>query len=294
MPQSNAASGAGPDTAGDASGTGGNLGDAGNQALGGGQGGDQGTTDHWYSSLPEDLHEDPNVTKYKSMEELARGHVSAVSMLGRDKIPMPKSDDEFREVYKKLGMPETADDYAFAEDAEYKIPEEFYGQDLVEADKAAFREWAHAVGLTQNQFNVLYDNFMKHQEATMQSLSVLQEAEMAKCNDRMVAEWGEAKEANLTVANRALAKLFSPEVVEAIAASGLGRNFDFIQGIYNLGSQSLDELGIDKRGNSTRTPAQLMQEISQLQAHPAYFDRTHPEHRQVNNQVLALMERVEN
>ena len=276
------APGANSDTAGGAGG--GNGGGA-----GGGNGG--APAEQWYSSLPEDLHGDPNITKYQSMEEFARGHVSAVPMLGRDKIPMPKSDAEYRDVYARLGMPKTADDYQF-EQAEYNIPVDVYTPEARDADLKAFRGWAHELGLTSKQAAGLYDKFMKHQEGGMQSLNRWQDIEMAKCNDIMQQTWGEATEANLTIANRALTKLFGKNVADAVAASGLGRNFEFIQGLYQLGTRSLDELGIDKRGNSTRTPEQLNQEIGQLQAHPAYFDRTHPEHRQVNDQVLALMERL--
>lgn len=271
------APGANPDTAGGAG--------------GGNNGGGAPAEQQWYSSLPEDLHGDPNITKYQSMEEFARGHVSAVSMLGREKIPMPKSDAEYRDVYAKLGMPKTADDYQF-EDTEYNIPVDIYTPEARVADQKWFRQQAHELGLTSKQAAGLYDRFMRYQEGGMQSLNRVQDIEMAKCNDIMQQTWGEATEANLTIANRALSKLFGKNVADAVAASGLGRNFDFIQGLYQLGTRSLEELGIDKRGNSTRTPEQLQQEIGQLQAHPAYFDRTHPEHRQVNDQVLALMERL--
>ena len=271
-----------PDTA--------NAGNGGNSGAGTG-GNDNGGGELWYSSLPEDLRGDSNITKYKSAEELARGHISAVSMLGRDKIPMPKSDAEYLDVYKRLGMPETKDDYKF-EGTEYDIPENVYSKQEQEADRVAFRAWAHDLGLTQKQAAGLYDRFMKHQVSGMQNIGRRVDIEMAKCNDVMQQTWGEATEANLTVANRALAKLFGKNVVDAVAASGLGRNFEFIQGMYNLGARSLEELGIDKRGNSTRTPEQLQQEVGQLQAHPAYFDRNHPEHRQVNDQVLALFERL--
>ena len=271
-----------PDTA--------NAGNGGNPGAGTG-GNDNGGGELWYSSLPEDLRGDSNITKYKSAEELARGHISAVSMLGRDKIPMPKSDAEYLDVYKRLGMPETKDDYKF-EGNEYNIPENIYPKQEQEADRVAFRGWAHELGLTQKQAAGLYDRFMKHQVGSMQNINRHVDIEMAKCNDVMQQTWGEATDANLIVANRAMVKFFGKDVADAVAASGLGRNFQFIQGMYNLGTRSLEELGIDKRGNSTRTPEQLQQEVGQLQAHPAYFDRNHPEHRQVNDQVLALLERL--
>ena len=244
----------------------------------------------WYASLPEDLRGDQNVTKYKSIEELARGHISATSMLGRDKIPMPKSDAEYRDVYSKLGMPDHAKDYKFM-DKDYGIPEEVYPQSVRDADKLWYQDQSHKLGFTQKQFEQAYDAYMTHQASGLQGMKMAQDVEMAKCGQMMDQVWGEAKDFNLKVANRAMTKFFGENAAQAIAASGLGRNFDFIQGMHRLGERSLEELGIDKRGNSTRTPEQLNEDIANLQAHPAYFDKTHPEYNTVQQQVMALLER---
>lgn len=244
----------------------------------------------WHASLPEDIRADQNITKYKSLEDLARGHVSAVSMLGRDKIPMPKSDAEYRDVYSKLGMPDNAKDYKFL-DKDYGIPDEVYPQSVREADKLWYQEQSHKLGFTQKQFESAYDAYMTHQADGLRSMKMAQDIEMAKCGQMMDEVWGEARDFNLKVANRAMVKFFGENAAQAIAASGLGRNFDFIQGMHRLGERSLEELGIDKRGNTTRTPEQLNEEIANLQASPAYFDKSHPEHIAIQQKVMALLER---
>ena len=244
----------------------------------------------WFNALPEDLRGDQNITKYKSVEDIARAHVSAVSMLGRDKIPMPKSDAEFRDVYSKLGMPDNAKDYKFME-KDYGIPEEIYPQSVRDADKLWYQEQSHKLGFTQKQFESAYDAYMTHQTDGLRSMKMAQDIEMAKCGQMMDEVWGEAKDFNLKVANRAMTKFFGENTAQAIAASGLGRNFEFIQGMHRLGERSLEELGIDKRGNTTRTPEQINEEVANLQAHPAYFDKQHPEHMAVQQKVIALLER---
>lgn len=245
----------------------------------------------WYSVLPADLQSDPNITKYKSLDELARGHVSAVSLLGREKIPMPKTDEEFLDVYRRLGAPRTEDEYVFPE-TDYQIPETLYPKTTQENDRKTFQKWAFESGLTNKQATQLYDKFMTYQKTTLASVSQVVENQWTECGQQMQEAWGEARETNLAIASRAMNHIFGKEVTEAITAAGLGRNFGFIQGMYQLGLKSLDDLGIDKRGSSIRTPDELRSELANIQAHPAYFDKGHPQHRQVNEQAMALIARL--
>ena len=47
--------------------------------------------DDWRSSLSEDLQKNPNLEKYSSVESLAKAYINASSMLGRDKLTVPKA-----------------------------------------------------------------------------------------------------------------------------------------------------------------------------------------------------------
>lgn len=259
-------------------------------AQAGGESNSNASVEAWTSSLPEDMRSNPSLTKYDSVVELAKGHVNAVQLLGKDKIPLPKSDAEFLDVYRQLGMPNLAEDYKFI-DKEYGVPETLYSKESIKADQDMYRTWAHEVGLSQKQAETLYDKFMGKQAESLKATDGVISQEMHMCGEKLREAWGESRDTNIAIANRAMNKIFGPDVTEAITASGLGRNPAFIQGLHKLGLQSLEELGIDKRGNSTRTPEQLNDEISQLQAHPSYFDKSHPEHRQTVARVTALMQR---
>jgi hypothetical protein len=211
-------------------------------------------------------------------------------MLGREKIPMPKTPEEYREVYKKLGMPETHQDYKFDE-KDYGIPRNLYPETQAKADKALYAQWSHDLGLSNTQAAQLYDRYMQYQgEQVKQQVADVDRA-YNETGQILRQEWGEAMDTNLKIANRAMAKVFGLNASRAIEASGLGRNPDFVKGMYSLGTRVLEEIGIDKRGKSSRTPQQLDGEIAELQAHPAYFDKTHPEHKAKVDQVYSLMQR---
>lgn len=249
------------------------------------------TDGQWYSSLPEGVRDNPNIMKYKSIDDLAQGHINAVQMIGRDKIPMPKTDAEFREVYAKLGMPESADKYEF-EQKDYGFDERMYSRERQEQDLGWWREQAHELGLSKSQAAKVYDAYMSREAAGVGAMSKAVEAEVHKAESTLRAEWGEAYEGNITIANRGMTKLFGPGVTDAIIASGLGRNPDFVRGMHKFGMSALEDLGIDKRGTAARTPNQLAEEVAELQGHPAYFDRAHPEHDFIVERVYALQKRL--
>lgn len=246
---------------------------------------------NWYDTLPDDVKGSEFITKYESMEDMARNHIITNQMIGRDTIPVPKTDEEFRDVYIKLGAPSDTKDYAFGE-TKYNIPETIYTAENQNSDKEAFRQWAGEAGLTQKQFSLLYDKYMKSQEQSYGAVGLAVEHEMAKCGDALKMEWGERMDTNITIANRALNKVFGSEIASIIDSTGLGRNPAFVKGMYQLGAMSLEELGIDKHGSAGRTPTQLQDEIAMLQSHPAYLDKAHPEHASLQEKVKGLFERL--
>lgn len=68
----------------------------------------------WYSSLPDELKSDPNIIKFKDPASLAKSYIHLQRNLGADKIALPgenATDDDWKQVYRKLGVPESLDEY---------------------------------------------------------------------------------------------------------------------------------------------------------------------------------------
>lgn len=250
-----------------------------------------GTEAQWYSTLPEGLRDNPNIMKYGSIEDLAQGHINATQLIGRDKIPMPKTDAEFREVYAKLGMPKDFNEYQLPTD-DYGIDPSVYSPEEAAADKTWWKEQAHALGLSNGQAAKAFTAFMERQSSGSKAHQAGVDGEVMRAEAALRAEWGERYEGNITIASRAMNKLFGGKAAASITASGLGRNPDFIRGLVKYGATALEDLGIDKHGSAVRSPNELSEDIANLQANPAYWDAAHPEHESTVAKAQALFKRL--
>jgi hypothetical protein len=246
----------------------------------------------WYSSFPEEFQNNPNITKYDSIEGLLQGHVNAVQMMGRDKIPMPKTEDEFREVYQKLGTPGTKDGYEINLDPSIEFDPAFYSKEDFEGDTTWFKEVAHEANLSNKQANDLMNAYMKRQMGVSEVIQNSHVEALNQSKAELQKEWGNDYEANIKIASRMVDRLFGPGLQEALVTSGMSRNAQFMRGMANLGNEFLEEIGLDKKGQSNKSPNDLRHELANLQSHAAYFDRDHPEHKIVVEKVWQLQQRL--
>ncbi len=66
----------------------------------------------WKSSISEEFRNDPNIEKFTEIDALAKSYINATRMIGQDKVAVPNknsTEDQWNEVYSKLGRPESAD-----------------------------------------------------------------------------------------------------------------------------------------------------------------------------------------
>ena len=90
----------------------------------------------WKSSLPDELKNDPTLSNFKDVESLAKTVVHQQKQMG-NRIPIPKDEEGFNELYTKLGRPSEASAYVT------NIPEdmqEHYSEDNLNQ----FKEVAHS------------------------------------------------------------------------------------------------------------------------------------------------------
>ena len=68
------------------------------------------------NTLPEELQTEPSLRNFTDAAGLAKSYVHAQKMIGADKLPLPgksATDEEWNNVYQKLGRPNAADQYDF-------------------------------------------------------------------------------------------------------------------------------------------------------------------------------------
>lgn len=244
----------------------------------------------WLASMPEELRASKSLAKFKDVENLARGYENAQKLIGRDRITIPKTDEEFREAYTKLGCPDDPKKYSFKYD-DSKLSEAH--RDALAKDVELFREWAKDAGLNNSQANAIINKYVAQAGVFVADDLTRCTAEVQACESALRSEWGEAYDVKIAVANRVLSRYGDQGMMQAIAESGLGRNPGFVRMMVKLGEMTQEDVGLDKTGGSqVMTPDAIREQIAEVQAHPAYLDASHPEHKMVVDRAQKLFERL--
>lgn len=230
-------------------------------------------TDDWKAGLPEDMRASPQLEKFTTIEGLAKSYINAEAMIGKDKIVMPTTDDEYMDVYDKLGRPESIDSYEFT--APEDMPENFQRDENMEA---GFKQKAHELGLNNKQFSGFMDWFYDYmKESGNTALSEMQSAHedgLAKLKQ----EWGQNTEGNLAMVNRAIEDLAGDELAIKIGNT-LGNDPDFAKFMHGLITKSGEAADyISGNGQSGDTPDMIKSQISDAMASTAYQNAGDPGH----------------
>jgi hypothetical protein len=173
--------------------------------------------------LPDHLKGNETISNTKSFESLADQLVNAQKALGAKRLQAPQADwteKDYNEFYSQL-RPEN-DEYAIPEGIEGieempEIPEEVE-QELV--------DFAGQMGLTQQQFNMLHEQYIKMGlEGTQLEEEGAQE-QVTHFRTALKTEWGEDYDVKVRQANDAYTALSSeiPELKELVETNGVIAN----------------------------------------------------------------------
>ena len=242
----------------------------------------------WRSGLPEDMRENPALQDFSSVEALAGSFINTKAMVGRDKIVMPQTEEQWDDTFNRLGRPESADDYKFG-----AIPEEdAVVAELLKDDQKWFGEIAHKAGLSQTQAEKLFGEYTSRVTSSLLEDENEKSAEEEAALEVLAKEWGHNYDANLAVADRAVRHLGGDELMGALIDTGANGNPLIMKAFLQLGEMMREEIGIDKNGSEVYTTDQLRDQMSSIQEHPGYMDKMHPDHGRLVKQMLKLNERI--
>ena len=66
--------------------------------------------------IPESFKEEKALDNFNNMEDFVKSYLHAQKLVGADKIPVPNkhsTEEDWHEVFKRLGAPETPEDYKY-------------------------------------------------------------------------------------------------------------------------------------------------------------------------------------
>ena len=258
----------------------------------------QAPSEDWKASLPEDIRDNQLIHNANSIESLAKTAIHAQSMIGADKLAIPgkwANDDDWNNVYTKLGKPEDAQGYKL------ELKE---GTQVDKDMESWYRGLAHKAGLNDRQANTIFQEYMA-KEAELKAANappspedveiIKGEAEIA-----LKKEWGKAFDTKMNEAKGVLTEFAPKDFDQLLTKDGvpLGNDPVFIKTLANIGNYINSKLGEDKMVGSKQqpqyTPADAEKEIAALRGDPRdggpYWDKKHPDHIRTVQQVQELME----
>jgi len=243
------------------------------------------------SLIPDEYKEDKALANFQDMNQFVKSYLHAQKMVGLDKIPVPNkyaTDEDWKEVYKRLGAPEKPDQY------KYKFDE---GQEVDTEALKNFSSQAHKLGLlpTQAQGMVNYYNEMVGKQlADAESISTSQRE---KAMTELKTEWGQAYDQKLQKANTVVSSVFPKGIMSINLEDGtkLGDHSEVIKAFAALGEKMGEDDIIKSDGPVYMTPKQIEKQIGELQqTGSAYWDKNHPNHDTAVQEVQTLIQKKNN
>lgn len=241
----------------------------------------------WYDSLPQDMREDQNITKFDSVEAMGKSWLNAQRLIGADKIPMPQTEEDWANTYARLGRPDDVSGY------QVQAPE---GVQVNEEQQAAFLATAHQLGLSQKQVEGLAAFDFQRSAAAGEAATASQEAATNEALGLLQKEWGQAFEKNVGVANRAVNEFVSESELAfmketSVNGVALANHPVLVKMFANIGKGMMESGKLEGVGSEqAMTPQEMEDKRNSLMSNPAYMDNRHPEHKAIMRQVQQLFE----
>jgi len=239
--------------------------------------------------LSEEYKDEKSLQNFTSVDDLAKSYLSAQRMIGANKVAIPNkmaTDEDWQDVFKKLGAPEKPEDY------QYSFGEEEINQDQLKA----FNETAHRLGLLPKQAERLikFYNEMNQDAQAVQTKSA--EARQIEVETELKKEFGSEYNKRLEQAKKVAVETFGTEMLNnTILQDGtrLGDNIEVIKAMSMLADKLSEDEIIKGDGIGYMTASELQKEINELiEDGSPYWDKNHPNHRKTVDQVFKLREQL--
>ena len=241
----------------------------------------------WKEAIPEDLRNDPNISKFTELEALAKSYVNATRMIGQDKVAVPNNnstEDQWNEVYNKLGRPESPDKYQL--DAK---------SDVVPLDESAiksFAENAHQLGLNNKQAQGILEFYKNSMEGSVQQNQVDMETAQANAEQELRKEWGRAYEDNIKKAGAVAKANMDANILDMQLKDGtrLGDHPAIIKGFANIANLMSEDKLVSTESESVSQGVDYNAEISKIvnDRDGPYWNKAHPDHDKIVQKVFNL------
>lgn len=243
----------------------------------------------WRSQLPQGLQEDPSIKKFNTVDALAGAYLNAQRHLGADKIAIPgkhATPDDWKNVYHKLGLPETPDKYEVKFKESVTLNDEF---------QKTFKEQAYQAGVLPQQAQKIAEWFSDMNLKAEDAIKAEQNKNFQAAQANLQKDWGQGYQLKVARAMKVVEDHGGAELIQHLNAIGVGTDEKTIRFLATLGDKLYAEHKIvttDGNLSNGMTPKEMQDSIAKLQKEPAYFDKMHPNHKAVVKEVQDLFSQL--
>ena len=247
----------------------------------------------WKEAISEEFREDPNIAKFTELDALAKSYINATRMIGQDKVAIPNensTDDQWQEVYGKLGRPESPDKYKLEANS-----------DVVPLDEGAikqFAENAHQLGLNNKQAQGILEFYKNSMEGSAQQARIDTETAQANAEAELRKEWGGNYDNNIKKAGSVAKANMNPQILDMELKDGtrLGDHPEVIKGFANIANLLSEDKLVGTESENVSQGVDYQSEISKIvnDRSGPYWNKSHPDHDKVVQQVFTLRTMMSN
>jgi hypothetical protein len=241
----------------------------------------------WKETISEEFRNDPNISKFTEIDALAKSYINATRMIGQDKVAVPNensTDDQWNEVYGKLGRPESAD--------KYKLEVKSETAPLDESAIKQFAENAHQLGLNNKQAQGILEFYKNSMEGSVQQARVDTETAQANAEQELRKEWGRSYDENIKKAGAIAKANMSEDILNMELKDGtrIGDHPSVIKGFASIANLMSEDKLVSTESENVDRGTDYEAEISKLvnDRDGPYWNKAHPDHDKVVQQVFTL------
>ena len=239
--------------------------------------------------IPEKYKEEKALSNFVSMDDFVKSYLSAQRLVGANKVAIPNkmaTDEDWEEVYSKLGRPSKPEDYKYS----------FSEEDINPDQLKNFNETAHRIGLLPKQAERIikfYNEMNTQAEVDNQKMF---EAKQTEAMTDLKKEFGPTYTKRLDQAKKLATETLGNEMLNnTVLKDGtrLGDSVEVIKAFSMLADKLSEDEIIKGEGTGYQTASEIEKEISELTEDGSpYWQKTHPNHAKTVDRVFKLREQL--
>lgn len=243
------------------------------------------TQSNFQDLIPESFKEEKSLQNFKNMEDFVKSYLHSQKLVGANKIPVPNkhaTDEDWAEVYNKLGRPETPDGYKYS----------FKEDEIDQEQLKGFNETAHKLGLLPKQAESLIKYYNEMNAAQLAQSEEQADVKQMETEAELKKEYGPQFHKRLDQAKKLATNSLGEDFLNNTIlkdGSRLGDNLNIIKAFSELADKLSEDEIVKGEGSSYMTANEIEKEIAELtEPGSAYWDKTHPNHQRSVEEVYKL------